>query len=123
VTQLNASSGLQQKDPSVIANLVSEDCVMEIMPPSPDGERIEVTTPFSTMDGSLCSMPRSNGQNPQKLPVTGFSKYARTIERNVEQARFLADLIERHLQFRLLTANLNIACFQFVLPGFCKMSD
>jgi ketosteroid isomerase-like protein len=31
----------QQKDASAIADLVSEDCVMEAMQPAPDGERIE----------------------------------------------------------------------------------
>ena len=47
------------------------------------------------------------------LKENGFSKYARTVERNVRQARFLADLIKKDPQFRLLSAVLNIVCFQF----------
>src|SRR5215831_15250211 len=31
----------QQKDASVIAELVAEECIMETMQPAPDGERIE----------------------------------------------------------------------------------
>ncbi len=46
----------------------------------------------------------------------GFKKYARLIEQNVAQASMLADLIAKHPQLRLLAANLNIVCFQFVSP-------
>jgi len=46
----------------------------------------------------------------------GFKKYARLIEQNVAQARMLADMLAKHPQVRLLAANLNIVCFQFVSP-------
>ena len=46
----------------------------------------------------------------------GFEKYARLIEQNVAQARMLVDLIAEQPQLRLLAANLNIVCFQFVSP-------
>jgi aromatic-L-amino-acid/L-tryptophan decarboxylase len=51
----------------------------------------------------------------------GFKKYARLIERNVAQARMLADLITEQRQLRLLAANLNIACLQFVWPGLTEL--
>jgi aromatic-L-amino-acid/L-tryptophan decarboxylase len=47
------------------------------------------------------------------LKENGFSKYARLIEQNVEQARFLAGLVTEHPQLRILSADLNIVCFQF----------
>jgi len=51
------------------------------------------------------------------LKEHGFRKYARMIERNVEQARLLADLVVQHPQLRLLSADLNIVCFQFAPEG------
>jgi glutamate/tyrosine decarboxylase-like PLP-dependent enzyme len=54
------------------------------------------------------------------LKENGFKKYARMIEQNVEQARLLADLVDREPQLRLLSANLNIVCFQFALAGFAE---
>jgi len=51
------------------------------------------------------------------LKEHGFNKYARLIERNIEQARFLADLVAQHPQLQLLSADLNIVCFQFVPDG------
>jgi len=51
------------------------------------------------------------------LKEHGFNKYARIIERNVEQARFLADLVVQHPQLQLLSADLNIVCFQFAPEG------
>jgi glutamate/tyrosine decarboxylase-like PLP-dependent enzyme len=51
------------------------------------------------------------------LKEHGFKKYARIIERNVEQARFLADSVVRHPQLQLLSADLNIVCFQFAPDG------
>jgi aromatic-L-amino-acid decarboxylase len=54
------------------------------------------------------------------LKENGFNKYARAIEQNVQQARFLADLIKRDPQFRLLSANLNIVCFQFAPAGLSE---
>ena len=50
----------------------------------------------------------------------GFKKYARLIEQNVAQARMLADLITEQPRLRLLAANLNIVCFQFVWPGLTE---
>src|SRR5262249_769212 len=46
----------------------------------------------------------------------GFKKYAPLMEQKVGKARRLADLITQQPQLRLLAANLNIVCFQFVLP-------
>jgi ketosteroid isomerase-like protein len=34
-------TAFQQKDPSVIRDLVAEDCVMEAMQPAPNGQRVE----------------------------------------------------------------------------------
>jgi len=50
----------------------------------------------------------------------GFKKYARLIEQNVAQARMLGDLITQQPQLRLLAANLNVVCFQFVSPGLTE---
>jgi aromatic-L-amino-acid decarboxylase len=51
----------------------------------------------------------------------GFKKYARLIEKNVAQARMLANLIAAEPRLRLLAANLNIVCFQFVGPGLTEL--
>jgi aromatic-L-amino-acid/L-tryptophan decarboxylase len=51
----------------------------------------------------------------------GFKKYARLIEQNVAQARMMADLVREQPQLRLLAANLNIVCFQFVSPGLTEV--
>lgn len=51
----------------------------------------------------------------------GFKKYARLIEQNVAQARMMADLVREQPQLRLLAANLNIVCFQFVSPGLKEL--
>lgn len=47
------------------------------------------------------------------LKEHGFKKYARLIEKNVAQARQLAGEISQRKQLRLLSASLNIVCFQF----------
>jgi aromatic-L-amino-acid decarboxylase len=54
------------------------------------------------------------------LKENGFRKYAGMIERNVEQARLLAYLVDREPQLCLLSANLNIVCFQFAPAGLAE---
>jgi glutamate/tyrosine decarboxylase-like PLP-dependent enzyme len=52
------------------------------------------------------------------LKEHGLRKYARLIEQNVDQARYLADLIEASPELELLApASLNVVCFRFVGPG------
>ncbi|PZS04023.1 MAG: amino acid decarboxylase [Candidatus Chloroheliales bacterium] len=49
----------------------------------------------------------------------GLNKYARMIEQNVAQCRYLALLIETQPELELLApVALNIVCFRFVAPGF-----
>jgi len=48
----------------------------------------------------------------------GLNKYARMIEQNVAQCRYLAALIETQPELELLApVALNIVCFRFVAPG------
>jgi glutamate/tyrosine decarboxylase-like PLP-dependent enzyme len=56
------------------------------------------------------------------LKEHGFAKYARLIEQNVAQARMLADHLARHPHLRLLSASLNVVCFQFAPAGFPEHS-
>ena len=52
------------------------------------------------------------------LKEHGAKKYARMIEQNVEQARYLADRIGASPELELLApVSLNIVCFRFVAPG------
>lgn len=51
----------------------------------------------------------------------GFKKFARLIEQNVAQARVMADLVREQPQLRLLAANLNIVCFQFISPRLTEV--
>ena len=48
------------------------------------------------------------------LKAEGVAKYARLIEQNVEQAQYLAELIEREEEMELLApVALNVVCFRF----------
>ena len=51
----------------------------------------------------------------------GLKKFARLIEQSVAQAGMLADLIKEQPELRLLAANLNIVCFQFVAPRLTEL--
>jgi aromatic-L-amino-acid/L-tryptophan decarboxylase len=52
------------------------------------------------------------------LKEHGIEKYGRVIKQNVDQCRYLADLIDRTPQLeRLAPAPLNIACFRFKAEG------
>lgn len=52
------------------------------------------------------------------LKADGFGKYARLIEQNVEQARYLTRLVEAHLQLELMApTRLNIVNFRYRRSG------
>jgi len=52
------------------------------------------------------------------LKTHGTDLIGRLIAQNVAQARYLADLVDRHPRLeRLAPAPLNIVCFRFVVPG------
>jgi len=52
------------------------------------------------------------------LKAYGLDRFARAIARNVEQARYLADLVERSPDLELLApVPLNVVNFRFVAPG------
>jgi glutamate/tyrosine decarboxylase-like PLP-dependent enzyme len=52
------------------------------------------------------------------LKEHGLRKLARLIEQNVDQARYLAELIEAAPELELLTpVTLNVVCFRYVGPG------
>lgn len=53
------------------------------------------------------------------LKQHGTDKYARLIQQNVDQANYLADLIEAAPELELLApVSLNVVCFRFVSGGF-----
>jgi glutamate/tyrosine decarboxylase-like PLP-dependent enzyme len=48
----------------------------------------------------------------------GLRKYGRMIQQNLDQARYLADLIEAALELELAAPlTLNVVCFRYVRPG------
>ena len=48
----------------------------------------------------------------------GFDKYARLVEQNVAQARYLAELVEAHEELELVApVPLNVVCFRYVKKG------
>jgi glutamate/tyrosine decarboxylase-like PLP-dependent enzyme len=52
------------------------------------------------------------------LKADGFGKYARLIEQNVEQARYLTRLVEAHPQLELMApTRLNIVNFRYRRSG------
>jgi glutamate/tyrosine decarboxylase-like PLP-dependent enzyme len=52
------------------------------------------------------------------LKADGFGKYARMIEQNVEQARYLSRLVEAHPRLELMAqTRLNIVNFRYRRPG------
>jgi aromatic-L-amino-acid/L-tryptophan decarboxylase len=52
------------------------------------------------------------------LKAQGVTAFARVIEQNVDQATYLAGLIEHHADLELLApASLNIVCFRYAPPG------
>jgi glutamate/tyrosine decarboxylase-like PLP-dependent enzyme len=52
------------------------------------------------------------------LKEHGLRKYARLIEQNVDQARYLAGLVEATPELELLApVHLNVVCFRYVKPG------
>jgi glutamate/tyrosine decarboxylase-like PLP-dependent enzyme len=64
----------------------------------------------------------SRGFRALKLWMTikehGAAKYARLIEQNVTQARYLIERVEREPELELLAeTDLNIVCFRYVRPG------
>jgi glutamate/tyrosine decarboxylase-like PLP-dependent enzyme len=53
-----------------------------------------------------------------ELKTHGVAKFGRLIAQNVEQARYLAGLVEQSPRLELLApVSLNIVCFRFVAPG------
>jgi glutamate/tyrosine decarboxylase-like PLP-dependent enzyme len=56
------------------------------------------------------------------LKEHGLEKYGRVIQQNVDQARYLADLVEARPELELLApVPLNVVCFRFV-PGGLESS-
>ena len=52
------------------------------------------------------------------IKAYGFDKYARMAEKNVEQAAYLASLIEARDELELVApVPLNVVCFRYVAPG------
>jgi aromatic-L-amino-acid decarboxylase len=52
------------------------------------------------------------------LKEHGLHKYARLIEQNITQARYLGDLVEAAPELELLApVTLNVVCFRYALPG------
>jgi glutamate/tyrosine decarboxylase-like PLP-dependent enzyme len=48
----------------------------------------------------------------------GSQKIGRVIQQNIQQAQYLAELVERHSQLELLApVPLNVVCFRYVQPG------
>ena len=48
----------------------------------------------------------------------GLRKYARLIEQNVDQARYLAELVQAATDLELLApVSLNVVCFRYIQPG------
>lgn len=53
----------------------------------------------------------------------GLDRYARLIRQNVEQARYLASLVERAPELELLApVSLNIVCFRYLAPSLAGQS-
>ncbi len=49
----------------------------------------------------------------------GSLKYGRLIQQNIDQAQYLAQLVEEHSSLELLApVPLNVVCFRFTFPGF-----
>jgi aromatic-L-amino-acid decarboxylase len=52
------------------------------------------------------------------LKEHGALKYGRLIQQNIDQARYLVDLVEAAPQLELSApASLNVVCFRYVRPG------
>ena len=52
------------------------------------------------------------------LKADGFDKYARLIEQNVEQARYLTGLVKAHPRLELMApTSLNVVNFRYRRPG------
>ena len=52
------------------------------------------------------------------IKTYGFDRYARMVEKNVEQARYLASLVEANEDLELVApVPLNVVCFRYVAPG------
>ena len=55
------------------------------------------------------------------LKMDGVDKYARLIQQNIDQAYYLAELIEDEPVLELMTpCTLNVVCFRFVKDGLCE---
>jgi glutamate/tyrosine decarboxylase-like PLP-dependent enzyme len=52
------------------------------------------------------------------IKTYGFDRYARMVEKNVAQARYLASLVESNEDLELVApVPLNVVCFRYVAPG------
>jgi glutamate/tyrosine decarboxylase-like PLP-dependent enzyme len=52
------------------------------------------------------------------LKEQGAQKYGRLIQQNIDQARYLGDLVEMALELELATpVALNVVCFRYARPG------
>jgi glutamate/tyrosine decarboxylase-like PLP-dependent enzyme len=55
------------------------------------------------------------------LKAEGVAKYARLIEQNVSQARYLAEMVDREREMELLApVMLNVVCFRLRPPGVAE---
>ena len=55
------------------------------------------------------------------IKTHGFDAYARMVEKNVAQAKYLASLVEAHENLELVApVPLNVVCFRYVRPGLAK---
>jgi aromatic-L-amino-acid/L-tryptophan decarboxylase len=55
------------------------------------------------------------------LKAHGTEKFARLIQQNIDQVRYLAGLVETSPELELLApVSLNVACFRYVAPGFAE---
>ncbi len=100
--------------------------------PSPDPPRIWLTTRAVVASGntwfSELGLQLSRGFRALKIWMSlkehGLDRYRRMIEQNVEQAAYLAGLIEQQPDLELMApVPLNIVCFRFVdraLDEFCS---
>jgi glutamate/tyrosine decarboxylase-like PLP-dependent enzyme len=52
------------------------------------------------------------------IKETGLRKYGRIIQQNIDQAHYLASLVESELNLELaLPVSLNVVCFRYTCPG------